>query len=160
MALHIKCEDLPVIVSHPSQQTGGVGNIETKVVIGRSASFFVATRPPGYHSGAHIHDREQLNYAIDGECWLYVDGEAYLMAPGDFSRVPPNAVHWAWNRSDKPCTWLEVQMPGNTGSKSWEGKAVELTAEGEVFPPWDGRGRSYFVDPDLYDVKAAEAKSD
>jgi gentisate 1,2-dioxygenase len=71
----------------------------------------VATRAPGYHSNPHRHDAEQINYVLDGEVWVFMESESFLMKKGDFSRIPRNALHWAWNRSDKPCTLVEAHAP-------------------------------------------------
>jgi quercetin dioxygenase-like cupin family protein len=91
-------------------QTRG-GSMATKMVYGNDCNLMVATRGPGYHSNPHRHDCEQLNYVVDGEVWVFVDDEAFLMKKGDFSRIPRNALHWAWNKSEADVTLVEVHAP-------------------------------------------------
>ena len=83
------------------------GAMSTKMVYGNDCNMMVAVRAPGYHSNPHTHDCEQINYVLEGEVWVFVDNDAFLMKTGDFSRIPRNAVHWAWNRCDKPVTLVE-----------------------------------------------------
>jgi quercetin dioxygenase-like cupin family protein len=87
------------------------GAMSTKMVYGNDCNMMVAIRAPGYHSHPHRHDAEQINYVLDGEVWVFMESESFLMKKGDFSRIPRNALHWAWNRSDKPCTLVEVHAP-------------------------------------------------
>jgi quercetin dioxygenase-like cupin family protein len=91
-------------------QTRG-GSMATKMVYGNDCNLMVATRGPGYHSNPHRHDCEQLNYVVDGEVWVFVDDEAFLMKKGDFSRIPRNALHWAWNKSEADVTLVEAHAP-------------------------------------------------
>ena len=106
------------------------GAMSTKMVYGNLCNMMVAVRAPGYHSNPHRHDAEQLNYRLEGEVWVFVEGDAFLMQEGDFSRIPKNAVHWAWNRSDRPCTLIEVHSPACDPLR--RAGAVGLFAEGEV----------------------------
>jgi mannose-6-phosphate isomerase-like protein (cupin superfamily) len=89
----------------------GGGHFETKMVYGKSASLMYAVRPGGYHSKPHIHNCEQLNYVLDGEIWVFIENDCFLVQTGDFYRIPAMAVHWGWNRSDRPCTIIEVHAP-------------------------------------------------
>lgn len=88
------------------------GELRTKQVFGQSCSFTVASRSPGYHSEPHTHDCEQLNYVQRGEIWVFIGQAAFHLAAGDFLRVPPGAVHWAWNRSESDCELIETHTPG------------------------------------------------
>lgn len=87
------------------------GRMETKFVYGAMCNMMVATRAGGYHSFPHTHDSEQVNYVIDGEVWVFLEDKGFLAEKGDFFRIPRNAVHWAWNRSDMPCTIAETHCP-------------------------------------------------
>jgi len=87
------------------------GRMDTKFVYGYESNIMVATRAAGYHSRPHIHDAEQINFVTEGEVWVFVNGKGFLAQTGDFFRIPRNAVHWAWNRSDGPCTVVEVHAP-------------------------------------------------
>jgi quercetin dioxygenase-like cupin family protein len=88
------------------------GELRTKQVLGQNCSLTVASRSPGYHSEPHAHDCEQLNYVQRGEMWVFIGQTAFHLAAGDFLRVPPGAVHWAWNRSESDCELIEMHTPG------------------------------------------------
>ncbi|MBI3707408.1 MAG: cupin domain-containing protein [Proteobacteria bacterium] len=105
------------------------GAMSTKMVYGNDCNLMVAVRAAGYHSNPHRHDAEQLNYVLDGEVWVFVAGEAFLMKKGDFSRIPRNALHWAWNRSEKSCTIVEAHAPAC--DPLIRANAVGLFREGE-----------------------------
>ena len=106
------------------------GAMSTKMVYGNDCNLMVAVRPPGYHSHPHRHDAEQINYMLDGEVWVFIEDDGFLMKTGDFSRIPKNALHWAWNRSDRPCTLVEVHTP--PCDPLTRANAVGLYADGET----------------------------
>src|SRR6266581_5406753 len=83
------------------------GSMVTKMVYGNDCNLMLAIRGPGYHSNPHKHDAEQLNYVLDGEIWVFIDNDGFLTKKGDFCRIPRNALHWAWNRSNADCTIIE-----------------------------------------------------
>lgn len=87
------------------------GAMSTKMVYGNDCNLMVAVRAPGYHSSPHRHDAEQINYVLEGEVWVFLEDRAFLMKKGDFSRIPRNALHWAWNRGTTNCTLVEVHAP-------------------------------------------------
>jgi quercetin dioxygenase-like cupin family protein len=87
------------------------GTMVTKMVYGNDCNLMLAIRGPGYHSNPHKHDAEQLNYVLDGEIWVFIDDEGFLAKKGDFCRIPRNALHWAWNRSNADCTIIECHAP-------------------------------------------------
>ena len=105
------------------------GAMSTKMVYGNECNLMVAVRAPGYHSNPHRHDAEQLNYLLEGEVWVFIEDDAFLMKAGDFSRIPKNALHWAWNRSDQACTLVEAHAPAC--DPQTRENAVGLYAEGE-----------------------------
>jgi mannose-6-phosphate isomerase-like protein (cupin superfamily) len=105
------------------------GSMSTKMVYGNDCNLMVATRGPGYHSNPHRHDCEQLNYVMSGEVWVFVDNDSFLMKSGDFSRIPRNALHWAWNRGTEDCVLLEVHAPAC--DPLVRKNALGLYAEGE-----------------------------
>jgi quercetin dioxygenase-like cupin family protein len=91
-------------------QTRG-GSMITKMVYGNDCNLMLAVRGPGYHSNPHRHDAEQLNYVLEGEIWVFIGEDGFLTKKGDFCRIPRNALHWAWNRSDGDCTIIECHAP-------------------------------------------------
>jgi quercetin dioxygenase-like cupin family protein len=107
--------------------------IDMRMAYGRNVSLAVATCQPGYHPAAQIHDSEQINYIAEGELWVYVDGAAYHLKPGDAIRVPSGVVHWMWNRSGAPCTFYESNCPPLAGNVPAEVHAGGLAA----IPEWE-----------------------
>ncbi|MFH1560192.1 MAG: cupin domain-containing protein [Chloroflexota bacterium] len=109
MGLHLSQSEVPRLFSeNPSE---GWGSKTSGGASGNECSISVVTRVPGYQTRPHRHDAEQINYIPDGEIWFYVEDKAYQCRPGDFQRVPRNAIHWAWNRSDKPATVIQTKSP-------------------------------------------------
>jgi quercetin dioxygenase-like cupin family protein len=110
MSLLAKWDDVEIAVPKKTKYTQG-NNLFNKKAYGNELSLMYATRSAGYHSFPHSHDAEQLNFCLEGEIWIFVDEEAHLLTKGDFHRVPRNAIHWAWNRSDKDIILLEAHTP-------------------------------------------------
>jgi quercetin dioxygenase-like cupin family protein len=127
---------MPLKVSYDDIQDGANvlqikgGAMVTKMVYGNECNMMLAVRGPGYHSHPHRHDAEQINYMLDGEVWVFIEGSGFLMKRGDFCRIPRNALHWAWNRSDAECTLIEVHAP--TCDPLVRKGAQGLYAEGET----------------------------
>lgn len=89
------------------------GELRTKQVTGTNSSMTIATRTPGYHSQPHFHDCEQINFVTRGEIWVFVEYQAFVLRKGDFLRIPPSAMHWAWNQSsDEDVELIELHTPG------------------------------------------------
>ncbi|HUT72396.1 MAG TPA: cupin domain-containing protein [Desulfatiglandales bacterium] len=109
MGIFAKGKDVPKGVVD-MQLVGGV--LSTQQVVGTSCSMMVAMRSAGYHSKPHVHDCEQLNYVSRGEIWVFVEDDAFELKMGDFLRIPPSKVHWAWNRADQDCELIECHSPG------------------------------------------------
>jgi quercetin dioxygenase-like cupin family protein len=106
------------------------GRMSTKMVYGNDCNLMVAVRAPGYHSRPHTHDSEQITYVTEGEIWVFVSGTGFLARAGDFFRIPRNAVHWGWVRSDGDCTVIEVHAPAVDPLK--RKGAIGLYDEGEA----------------------------
>jgi mannose-6-phosphate isomerase-like protein (cupin superfamily) len=88
------------------------GELRTKQVTGTHSSMTVATRTSGYHSQPHFHDCEQINYVTAGSIWVFIQDRAFHLRRGDFLRIPPSAMHWAWNRSEENVELIELHTPG------------------------------------------------
>jgi quercetin dioxygenase-like cupin family protein len=127
MPVHVKAHE--VLDGENVLQIRG-GSMSTKMVFGNDCNMMVATRAPGYHSNPHRHDCEQINYVLEGEVWVFLENDAFLMKKGDFSRIPRNALHWAWNRGDSDCILIEVHAPACDPLN--RKNAVGLFAEGET----------------------------
>jgi mannose-6-phosphate isomerase-like protein (cupin superfamily) len=138
------------------------GSLTTKRVYGNDSQMMVATRSAGYHSKAHTHDCEQLNWVAEGEIWIMVEREGYLLRKGDFMRVPRTVVHWAWNRSDGDCVLVESHAPANVGRQDVREGSAGLFGVGEtphlvdvsetLFLP-DGDTYARQVERDLFDAQ-------
>jgi quercetin dioxygenase-like cupin family protein len=87
------------------------GGMSTRSVFGLECGIMLATREAGYHSRPHRHRSEQLNYISEGSIWVFCENEAFLATAGDFYRIPANAVHWGWNRSEDPVTAFQAYAP-------------------------------------------------
>lgn len=113
MALKINIDELPnlEVVESGNLRNQDPNTLSTKLVYGTETAFRYAGRAPGYHSKPHVHDCEQLNYVLEGELSIYMEGMEYRIGPGDFMNVPANAVHWAWNRGETNCVMIESHTP-------------------------------------------------
>lgn len=128
----------------------------TTLVYGRLASLMLAERPAGYHSRPHHHDCEQLNVLQAGELHVYCGGRAFGLSPGDALRIPPNVVHWSWNRADQPCVLIEVHAPGLQDDPQTRSFAVSLFDDGEDEEP-AGRPANVFTDLAPEEIARIEA---
>lgn len=128
-------------------------SFETVVVTGRHVNLMVAHRPPGYHSRPHAHDAEQLNYVLEGEVWFFVGERGWHLRRGDFFRVPRGAVHWMWNRTDRPLVLVEAHSPSMADDPLFADFAVRLFAEDEE-PAIEGRAANAMVPLDPGPVEA------
>jgi mannose-6-phosphate isomerase-like protein (cupin superfamily) len=108
MSLYVKASDVPE--GHVTMKLVG-GGLSTKQVVGKDSSLMIAKRTGGYHSKPHIHDCEQLNYVIKGEIWIFIQEQGFHLMEGDFLRIPPNAVHWSWNRAEDEVILFESHSP-------------------------------------------------
>jgi mannose-6-phosphate isomerase-like protein (cupin superfamily) len=128
--------------------------VTTQMAYGNDSSIMIATRPPGFHSKPHHHDSEQLNYVADGEMWIFIGEEGFPLKKGDFFRIPRNAVHWSWNRSDKPCTFFESHAPGIPFDPALKEAATPLFGDGEAPQVVGHVINSYVPDPDVAAIEA------
>lgn len=134
----------------------GAAAFTTKAVFGNASSLMIATRPAGYHSQPHRHNCEQVNWLQSGELWVLITDRAVHLRPGDFLRIPANALHWSWNRFEDPCTLIEVHTPGLQHDPLIKSFAVGLFDPGEA-PEHLGSPISEFLAADsTFDPAVAE----
>lgn len=126
---------------------------ETTFVSGRHVNLMVAHRPPNYHSRPHAHDAEQLNYVQEGEVWFFVGDRGYHLRRGDFFRVPRGAVHWMWNRTDRPLVLIEAHSPSMANDPLFASFGARLFEEGED-QTVEGEAVNRMVDVDPGPVEA------
>ena len=163
MALHWNHDDeLQVIRWDDNSINPEDRNTTTKVhdmrlVYGNETALAVSWRRPGYHSHPHIHDFEQLNYIAEGEMWFFVGERSYQVVAGDFLRIPRNAIHWSWVKTEEPCLAFEVFGPPPP-PPAMKGLGQGLFDETESPRMRESLG-AFFIDPSLHglDIEAIEA---
>lgn len=158
MGLHVRSADIVADTNNNPQMPGGVTGVVSKTVFGPNVSMAISTRPAGYHSVPHTHGPEIHGYVLSGEMWIFVNGKGYLLKPGDFIRVPQNAVHWAWNRGSEPFTWVQVLIPLMQNSGRRPDLAVPLFEEGEPMVNLPAPSHAWF-DESTYDVAEIETRA-
>lgn len=143
------------------EQTADMGNtaFTTKAVYGNASSLMIATRPAGYHSRPHFHDCEQLNWLSAGELWVFLGERAFHLRAGDFLRIPAGEPHWSWNKSDQPCTLVEVHTPGLQDDPLIKRFAVGLHDDGETPERLGSPVNTFLPDGDAFDPSIAERHS-
>jgi mannose-6-phosphate isomerase-like protein (cupin superfamily) len=151
MSIHARSEAVPAEIADM-----GSASFQTQAVYGDSSSLMIATRPAGYHSRPHTHDCEQLNWLQSGELWVFVVDRAYQMRAGDFLRIPAGEIHWSWNRSDGPCTLVEVHTPGMQHDGLISGFAVSLHEDGEPRRFLGSPVTQFLPDDSSFDPRVAE----
>jgi quercetin dioxygenase-like cupin family protein len=129
-ALVVSLQDIPETNLVPAQFLSG-GSVGAQIAYGLDASIMVATRQPQYHSKPHSHDAEQLNYVLEGELYVFVDGDGFLAKKGDVFRIPRNAIHWSWVQGATPCVLLETHTPPLIGDAGVMDTAHALIRDGE-----------------------------
>ncbi|TQM14620.1 cupin domain-containing protein [Pseudonocardia kunmingensis] len=154
MSLHVSATDVPEDTARV-----GVMTFTTTAVYGNESSLMIATRPPGYHSTPHTHECEQLNWLQAGEVWVFIEDRAFHMRVGDFLRVPAGAVHWAWNKSDAPCTLVEVHAPGMQHDPTVAAFAVGLFGEREEPDPAGTPMNRFLPEDSDFDPRIAEEQA-
>jgi mannose-6-phosphate isomerase-like protein (cupin superfamily) len=129
-SLNVALADIPETCLVPAKFLTG-GSVGAQIAYGRETSMMIATRQPHYHSKPHAHDSEQLNYVLEGELYVFVGDDGFLVKTGDIFRVPRNAVHWSWVQGTTPCVLLETHTPPLIGDEGVVDTAVALLAKGE-----------------------------
>ena len=60
----------------------------------------------------HYHKKAENVYVVlDGLLEVTIEGERYLMGPGDVGFIPPGLRHWVGNAGDKVACLLEIYAP-------------------------------------------------
>jgi mannose-6-phosphate isomerase-like protein (cupin superfamily) len=128
--------DIPETNLVPAKFLTG-GSVGAHIAYGRETSIMIAKRQPQYHSRPHAHDCEQLNYVLEGELYVFIDDDGFLVKKGDIFRVPRNSVHWSWVQGNAPCVLLETHTPPLIGDEGVVDTAVALLADSEPRQPID-----------------------
>jgi len=68
------------------------------------------------HSPRHTHDWPHINYVLEGEGVLFVEGKETPISPGSYAFVPPGALHQYRNRGKGPLRFIcIVPREGHSG---------------------------------------------
>lgn len=78
---------------------------------------------PGATLPSHRHHNEQIGYVIDGTLTAIVEGEEYVLEPGDSYVFPSDERHGAENHGDEPAVGIGVLSPPRTVPK-WDTQSV------------------------------------
>lgn len=64
--------------------------------------------PPGTEFPAHTHEVEKIDAVVSGRFRVELEGEAVVLGPGDWVRVPAGAEHTAAVVGDEPVVSLDA----------------------------------------------------
>lgn len=87
------------------------GKLTSKCIHGLQHNMTIARRKGGYHSAPHIHDAEQIHFAVKGEINIFTSDFGFACKQGDFNIVPPNTPHWAEVLSEDDNILLQAHSP-------------------------------------------------
>jgi quercetin dioxygenase-like cupin family protein len=71
----------------------GYSSAEGAWVTGQKIIFGEIHMPAGTHADPHSHPNEQFGYCLRGSSRMVIEGEEWVLRPGDIAYRPPNAVH-------------------------------------------------------------------
>ncbi len=83
----------------------GANKASIQVLIGENEGWDshvmrVITLEAGGNTPKHTHDQPHINYIIEGEGILFLDGKENKITQGSFAYVPPNELHQFKNVSN------------------------------------------------------------
>lgn len=68
------------------------------------------TIDPGQRLSLQSHEKRQEQWtAVRGRIEVIIDDEAFVLMPGDTIKIPQGAKHRAWNVTEEPVSFIEVQ---------------------------------------------------
>ena len=74
--------------------------------------------PPGAGEVRHYHERaRQLFFALQGQLQITIDGELFVLAPGDSLEIPPGAQHRVRNEGSMAASFLVISAPSTDGDR-------------------------------------------
>jgi quercetin dioxygenase-like cupin family protein len=80
-------------------------------VPGREGVSIMVEFAPGASTGRHTHPGDEIDYVIEGNGELLIDGQpAKMIKPGDASVIPGGTVHDARNTGSQPLKVLAVMV--------------------------------------------------
>ncbi|RQG99422.1 cupin domain-containing protein [Natrarchaeobius oligotrophus] len=66
---------------------------------------------PGGSFPEHSHPHQQIGYVYKGEMHVSIEGEQYVLGPGDTYLVDGNEVHAGTNEGDEPAEGVDIFSP-------------------------------------------------
>ena len=84
--------------------------VDTDLGAQLSTMFMVQYAPDGV-VGGHDHPFEETYYFLEGTAEVLLDGERYILGPGDTAWAGVGCVHSFRNLGQGPLRWLETQSP-------------------------------------------------
>jgi len=69
---------------------------------------------PGATVPEHSHPHEQAGYVTRGTFTFVIDGEEFVISPGESYVIPGGVAHEAENRSDVPVDGIDIFSPPRT----------------------------------------------
>jgi quercetin dioxygenase-like cupin family protein len=71
-----------------------IGYLRINAAFGENASVNLTQIAPGSHGGAHYHlGEDEIDYVIQGQANMTLDGRYYPIKAGDLIYIPPFTVH-------------------------------------------------------------------
>jgi mannose-6-phosphate isomerase-like protein (cupin superfamily) len=74
-------------------------------------SMFLVQFQPGGMGTQHDHPHEESYFILSGKAEAVLDGESYLVGPGDYVWTGVGCFHSFATVGDEPVRWLETQAP-------------------------------------------------
>ncbi len=96
-------EDLPELELAPG--------VRARLVSGTRGMLSFVRIDAGAVVPEHEHPHEQLGTVLEGQMFLKIGTETYLLEPGQAYVIPSQARHSAWTAQDSACLALDVFAP-------------------------------------------------
>jgi len=83
----------------------------TQMAVGERMSVQQFHIEPGAAVPEHSHHHEQAGYVVKGTFTFHVNGEEYVIGPGDSYVIPGGEPHEARNDAEEPVSGIDVFSP-------------------------------------------------
>ena len=83
-------------------------NMRRKLIDDGSPSVSCYTYPRGTVFAEHTHRVDKKDAVLEGEFAITIEGEEFLLRPGDVIEVPSNTIHQAEVRGSTPVVSLDA----------------------------------------------------
>ena len=77
-------------------------------------SMFLVQFQPGGKGGSHDHPHEEIYYFLSGKAEAVVNGERFVVEPGQYVWTAVGCFHSFETLGDEPVRWIETQAPQPT----------------------------------------------